>query len=52
MLLGAEKWAHVSVENGDVKYQYTENSDLRAIPDCPVAIDEKEISQITKSLLK
>lgn len=46
------KWAHVSLDNGTVKYQYTENSSLRALNCCPVITDAKTIALITKLIMQ
>ncbi|GHU03058.1 hypothetical protein FACS1894158_00550 [Betaproteobacteria bacterium] len=52
MLYSSKSWAYVSIENGAVKYQYTENGKLRAMCDCPVTQNEKHIALITKSIMK
>jgi hypothetical protein len=52
MLYSSKNWAHVSVENGALKYQYTENGNLRGVDDCPVTQNEKEIALIAKALLR
>ena len=49
-LYGDKKWAFVSIENGNIKYQYTEIPSLCSTKNCPVATDEK-ILLITKILL-
>jgi len=50
-LTGGKKWAYVSIENGNVKYQCTEIPSLGSIKNCPVTTDEKETSIIAKCLL-
>jgi len=52
MLYNPRQWAHVSIENGSIKYQYTENGDLRSMGDCPVTANPKEISLIANNLLE
>jgi hypothetical protein len=51
VLYGGNKWAYVSIENEKVKYQYTENRDLRFWDNCPITTNEKEISFISKFIL-
>lgn len=47
-----DKWAHISIENENIKYQYTENGDLRSIIDTPVTTNKKEIALITKIIIE
>ena len=45
-----EKWAFVSIENGNIKYQYTENGKYYYKNDCPITTDRNEISLISNIL--
>ena len=50
-LFGDEKWAHISIENEDVRFRYVKTNYMPLIADCPITTNEKEISLITKILL-
>lgn len=49
-LYSAKNWAYVSIENGALRYQYTENGDLRDMSRCPVTDKPAEIHQINKAI--
>ena len=49
-LYSKNKWAYISIEDGNIKYQYTEKGACY-INDCPVTTNRDEIALISKILL-
>ncbi|GHT22360.1 hypothetical protein FACS189430_04020 [Bacteroidia bacterium] len=52
MLYGDKKWAFISIDDENVKYQYTENIALNYITVCPTITDKKMISQLSEIIYK
>lgn len=49
-LYSSKNWAYVSIEDGQLNYQYTENGDLRSMSFCPITDNSADIHRINKAV--